>query len=615
MRAKTVIILIASSILLTACNSNSDNNIPASDTIYETPSQAPDREQNTATPTTEANQENNSSPSESASKEDDEIILTPTGTPLTETTNPEKDKPNEPSKTQTSYLEELKAYKFEIEGKSYQLPFALGELTARGWELKYQDGTDFNQSDFLKPLEQTYGLVQKGKEKHLVTIINQTPTRSNQYKTFLIYQIDGNLNLPGGITLTSTSAEVEKAYGAPKNSDWSNPNWSVFRYKNPSTNYTEDSRFLSNGIELYTDKGKVKMIQLSHLDINLLDLVKRPENPYPYKTPSKTGSDLFTYTFSIANKNYSLPAPLSTFLTDGYQIKGIFNVEPIDIDKVILETLGKAGKVLAPSETLTLVLDKNDKIIIVTIKNEYDSFQYYKDCSVIGVRVLPLANGAAYKLPGNISIGSSENDLTSNIKGQSYIRYDYEQLVEYMHESSYYYNSDWVRYEVYALDSSKSEGNKIPYKGKVIFDVIDGKVREISVLRANKDPLGTVNKNDILNTTDNESDRYNYSEEEMINFLCYNGDKYSSWSEVNYVMTFNKKGHFTCYDAGAGNPWFLKYGDTVEGEASYTIDAKNKLILVEDYDRTINIHYNIVSSFEIDITIDDNPRVYKFYRR
>lgn len=156
----------------------------------------------------------------------------------------------------------------------------------------------------------------------------------------------------------------------------------------------------------------------------------------------------------------------------------------------------------------------------------------------------------------------------------------------------------------------------IPYIGKVSYDIVNGIVKEINFTRLNNGNLGFINEDDLISATDDPLEKYNYSKEEMIDLLSYDDEnETSNWSENNYVMLFNKSGYFSAYDAGAGNPWLLLYGDTVEGNASYTIDAEKHLILVEDYKRTIKIHYTILSSFEIKMTLDESNISYYFYKR
>ncbi len=131
-----------------------------------------------------------------------------------------------------------------------------------------------------------------------------------------------------------------------------------------------------------------------------------------------------------------------------------------------------------------------------------------------------------------------------------------------------------------------------------------------------KDLDSVSNEKEDLKTVSNEKeDTYNYTKEEMIQFLCYNNGDYSNWYESDYVLVFQKDGIFSCYDASAGNPWLLQYGDTVEGNASYSVDTKNNQIVVKDYDKDIIMNYTIVSNNEIEVKIEGIDEIFHFSKR
>ncbi len=135
-----------------------------------------------------------------------------------------------------------------------------------------------------------------------------------------------------------------------------------------------------------------------------------------------------------------------------------------------------------------------------------------------------------------------------------------------------------------------------------------------------KDEKNNNTKDDATKTGSDTVDSpvidYNsYTEEQIIDYLCYAGDDYSHWREEYYALVFDKTGYFSCYDAQAGNPWLLLYGDTVEGTASYSVDVENQAIIVEDYERTITLHYNIISDTAMQITVEADDTVYEFVRK
>ncbi|MBH1941739.1 hypothetical protein I5677_12625 [Mobilitalea sibirica] len=519
------------------------------------------------------------------------------------------------SATPASCLEQLGSYQFEVEENTYQLPITLGQLTKKGWTLKTQLDEDYDTSTSLDPLEEVYTMLTKGDKSLPIVLINPKPHKSNHYEDFLICQIQGDVKIPGGITLNSTVDEVKKVYGNPVHTS-GDSNFSVLQYKTPIHRFTEDNRFKREGIVLNANKGKIEEIILSYVNINLEDLVMKINQPIPYEIPAKLGTDFFSFTFAIDGKFYRLPSPLSVFINQGFHIKGTATDEHIYSKQLALRNVKQTQELLAPGKSLSLFLEKKDKILVVQIKNEYDSYQYLIDCTVVNVKFLPLKSGITYNLPEDIDIGTTQEELIAFLSNVPYAHYDRQQLEAYYNIYTYSNYEDWVRYEVYDLDVSDiQEDGSIPYRGKTTFDLINGSVKEINYTRYSNDYIGYTVEDDLISTDNTQEEKYNYSNEEMIDFLCYNKKGYSYWSETNYAMVFDKSGYFSAYDAAAGNPWILRYGDTADGTASYTIDSENQLIIVEDYQRTITIHYKILTSFEIEIKLEGSNEIFHFYKR
>ena len=655
MKTKIIIFLIIMTFLLTACKNNSnpsydisntinedadndesietDESILTEDTTIDVEDMLPSddnipKDDNSTIEDNQASVDNTVSDDDSASNDANDVNdanenedTQNESTPIKDTPSkdaPSKDTPNKVTPSPAiSYLKELKAYKFEIDGVSYQLPIKMGDLTSKGWKLITQSGTDFKTDVLLAPLGEVYAVLKKGKEYLYITMINQMIHESNKYNEFLIYHIEGNIKLPGGISINSSVSDVKKKYGKIINSNGADDYWSLLQYINPVHKYSADNHLIIDGIEMYAEKGKVSTVSMQHFNINLLDMVAKIDQPYQYDTPSQLGKNMFNYTFGLKDHFYELPAPLSAFLDQGFIVSGIIADELFGNEQVALNNLGKKGVVLAPGETIPLILKKKNKVIAVQLKNEYGSFQYYKDCTIVNVRMLPFNTGATCTIAGNIQIGSSEEELIASFGDMSYARYSNQQLEAHLNIMTYSTYDNWVRYEVYEQNENNETKDKmIPYTGKVSYDIVNGIVKEINFTRLNNGNLGYINEDDLILATDDPKDKYNYSKEEMIDFLSYDDEnETSNWSENNYVMLFNKSGYFSAYDAGAGNPWLLLYGDTVEGNASYTIDAEKHLILVEDYKRTIKIHYTILSSFEIKMTLEESNISYYFYKR
>lgn len=106
-----------------------------------------------------------------------------------------------------------------------------------------------------------------------------------------------------------------------------------------------------------------------------------------------------------------------------------------------------------------------------------------------------------------------------------------------------------------------------------------------------------------LNYSDNEEIAFS-SEAEAKTFFC--GDSYQSWYSGEYSISFSKGDVISSIQGS--NPWLFKSGDYAPGDAVYSFDTKQHKIIVKDYDRTIEIVYEIISKKHVRLTIEGRTR-------
>lgn len=551
----------------------------------------------------------------------------PSKTPTIKPTEAPTVRPSEASKPTTgptsiptptptvSLLDELLSYQIEIEGETYHLPFSFSKLVSKGWTMKTESNEPFDLSRSLYALESAFVLLSKGDKNISLSLINGGTTQSNKYDEFLVYSISGDVTLPGGITIGSSLDDVLNRYGKPENFKQIDKTWIRLPYITPIV--SENKEFHpTKGIELLLEKDKVISIQLNHFDANVEDYVVKADKPFIYTKPKELSNNILDFSFKLGDQYYIIPAPLSEFLDQGYSMKGYSYSELPTIESGTLDNLWKPSKVLAPQSTIYAVLEKGKSVLLLELKNEYDSYQYYKDCTVTKIRFLHSKNGINATLSGGIKLGTTEAELVNILKEQPYVKYTGKQVSGYFNNAFYEGNESWIRYEAYVFSDKLSSSKKyIPYVGSMTYDLLDGKVIDISYHYLNKGNIGTVHQIDLITPHDDDKSRFQLTDEELLEYLCYRGDDYNYWQESNYAMIFANDGSYHAYDAAAGNPWLLLYGDMVDGEASFTVEAKKNQIIIHDYERTITLHYTIGSSFELIIRIDDNPKEYYFYKR
>ena len=122
--------------------------------------------------------------------------------------------------------------------------------------------------------------------------------------------------------------------------------------------------------------------------------------PFSYTKPASLGSDPSTFTVSIMGDLYSLPAPVSAFTDNGWEI-------------VSSEIIG------AGSYEDGIVMSKNGKTFEFGIINLADKKAEIKDSAVYKIEETSYYDniGLDIILPGNIKIGSSEDEAESALSG------------------------------------------------------------------------------------------------------------------------------------------------------------------------------------------------------
>jgi hypothetical protein len=612
MKTKLALLITLCAFLLIACqNKNIDiinDNTPTDSGNIITPSPTTEH---TPTPSNTVTPQPTEAPSVEPTIEPKDPV-SPSETPQT-TVRPTTDPTKVPSKD--NLLDQLLSYKLLIDDEEYQLPFSLGKLISKGWTISNETDQSYISGSSLAPLGEAYINLIKGSKNLYIGIINGSTVKSADLNDFLVYQIHGDISLPGGVTNGTSLDEVLRLYGTPKKMKKVKNSWVQLPYIESVIDYNQNS-YISQGIRLLSECNKITSIELSNLNIKLEDYVVAPDNSFPYHKPDGLGTDIMNFAFKLEQQYYMLPAPLKEFTNNGFLIKGILNTEIAGAESYALENLAPAGTALAPENTISLVLEKGKSIFVVDLRNEYDTFQTYRECTVIKVRFLTLKKGITATLSGNVKVGSTEQELLKALEKYPYAKYSRHQLENFLQVYTYLDGEVRSRYEAYVFTEPLSDVSKQQaYIGKISYDIVDGIVKEISFSHLNRGELGSVNSLDIISPSDSNENPFSFTNEEFIDFLCYSDKEYHYWQELNNVMIFKKNGYFNAYDAGAGNPWLLLYGDTVDGEASFTVDTTKNLIIVQDYERVINLHYTILSSFEMKIRVEGEKQDYYFYKR
>jgi hypothetical protein len=192
-------------------------------------------------------------------------------------------------------------------------------------------------------------------------------------------------------------------------------------------------------------------------------------------------------------------------------------------------------------------------------------------------------------LPNNMSSLSTESKLLSI--------YNNDTFTKNKTNSKTYYN--YYDYRTNEYPNKYHQHSDGYYTGRVRFKSSNGKITQITMEHTTKDYLGNIQ------VGVKEKPAKIASEQDAKDYFCYSNFGTGTWqSSIGYVIQFDKDNTINAYDAGAGNPWFLKSGDSVDAVATYSFDTSNNMIIIHDYDRDIKIKYDVINSERVYITVN-----------
>ena len=314
-----------------------------------------------------------------------------------------------PAARKDALSDSLSDYTFMLDGVFYQLPFAFTKLTDNGWTISTSGYSD-------KTLISGYS----------TDGINMVKNGNTLY--FRVFNVSGNAKAIADCLITSVTAEqyslqdlsvfsaaqgigfplaeetLIKAFGEGSRND----------YADYSTFYYTDSDSAETRFRVYTKDAKFNEIQLSYMDNAYLELTEisteEPDYLAGYTAPAELGSDPTSGCIEIEGDLYGLPAPVSSFLNNGWAVRS------------------KSGFVSAFCRD-SMILERDGITLDVSIVNYADYQTTAENCAVYKVR-LSAENGINASLPGGIAIGAPGSVFSSE-PGASFTASDYSSYTQY----------------------------------------------------------------------------------------------------------------------------------------------------------------------------------------
>ena len=304
--------------------------------------------------------------------------------------------------------DDIYSFSMEFDGQIMKFPMTYQDFVGMGWELSSREDPD------MKISTNSYGFVSFNKGKNSVSAevmnlgINEVGLEDSLIGGITVdgsYDIDltsVSVKLPGGIELgKSTLDDIKAAYGDPSDT------YEGDLYTKVTS---EQDTYQAVELSVFKDDNTLKKVDMENLEEPegydkgaVSDEV--PDIVTAYKAPDALGSDMLDTAVEYMGDLYSLPAPVSAFTANGWEIQ---NAE----DTPYVEGNGLAF----------IDMMKNNQSIHFSVYNETENATALENCFV---RELSFATydpeSIAMKLSGDITLGADKAELIKMADEKGYI--------------------------------------------------------------------------------------------------------------------------------------------------------------------------------------------------
>lgn len=304
--------------------------------------------------------------------------------------------------------DDIYSFSMEFDGQTMKFPMTYQDFVGMGWELSSREDPD------MKISTNSYGFVSFNKGNNSVSAevmnlgINEVGLEDSLIGGITVdgsYDIDltsVSVKLPGGIELgKSTLDDIKAAYGDPSDT-YEGDLYTKVTYEKDTYQEVE--------LSVFKDDNTLKKVDMENLEEPegydkgaVSDEV--PDIVTAYKAPDALGSDMLDTAVEYMGDFYSLPAPVSAFTANGWEIQ---NAE----DTPYVEGNGLAF----------IDMMKNNQSIHFSVYNETENATALENCFV---RELSFATydpeSIAMKLSGDITLGADKAELIKMADEKGYI--------------------------------------------------------------------------------------------------------------------------------------------------------------------------------------------------
>lgn len=304
--------------------------------------------------------------------------------------------------------DDIYSFSMEFDGQIMKFPMTYQDFVGMGWELSSREDPD------MKISTNSYGFVSFNKGKNSVSAevmnlgINEVGLEDSLIGGITVdgsYDIDltsVSVKLPGGIELgKSTLDDIKAAYGEPSDT-YEGDLYTKVTYEKDTYQEVE--------LSVFKDDNTLKKVDMENLEEpedydkgTVSDEV--PDIVTSYEAPTALGDDMMDTAVEYMGDLYSLPAPVSAFTANGWEIQDAEDTPYVE------------GGGIAFIDMM-----KNNQSIHFSVYNETENATALENCFV---RELSFATydpeSIEMKLSGDITLGADKAELIKMADEKGYI--------------------------------------------------------------------------------------------------------------------------------------------------------------------------------------------------
>ena len=304
--------------------------------------------------------------------------------------------------------DDIYSFSMEFDGQTLKFPMTYQEFTDMGWELSSSEDPD------TKVSTNSYGMLtfNKGASSVYADVINLGINEVGLEDCLIggisvdgSYDVDltaVSVKLPGDIELgKATLDDIKAAYGEPSDT-YEGDLYTKLTYEKDSYQEVE--------LSVFKDDNTLKEVDMRNFEEpeeydkgTVSDEV--PDIVTSYETPTALGDDMMDTAVEYMGDLYSLPAPVSAFTANGWEIQDAEDTPYVE------------GGGIAFIDMM-----KNNQSIHFSVYNETENATALENCFV---RELSFATydpeSIAMKLSGDITLGADKAELIKMADEKGYI--------------------------------------------------------------------------------------------------------------------------------------------------------------------------------------------------